>query len=328
MFVENLKSKTMENLNYIYDRKIGEIHFPIQVSDVYYKHLGQPDKLQDPDHKAIIRGDSGEVLGMVGSKYEVITHSEAYRLGRSLFKEVFGSRPTVFKVDMNNKGSYCHVDLLNPKERISIKGIQKARDYKSSINEEYYPFIRISNSYNHTFALRYNLGFYRWKCANGLLMGAGTLGDIVISHDRPLEESEWYVMDAAEEFAKQINEFDEYVRRAGSIHIPKELLEVVTMDMLDRRYGLDQKPKLLKMSEVLRGTVPAYAAELGESALAAINIATDYIKTVENTQTVNSLQSRAMDWGMKVTGENFNMASYLNELRTYKERVIEKAHQF
>jgi hypothetical protein len=159
-------------------------------------------------------------------------------------------------------------------------------------------------------------------------MGGGTLGDIVISHDRPLEESEWYVMDAAEEFAKQINEFDEYVRRAGSIHIPKELLEVVTMDMLDRRYGLDQKPKLLKMSEVLRGTVPAYAAELGESALAAINIATDYIKTVENTQTVNSLQSRAMNWGMKVTGENFNMASYLNELRTYKERVIEKAHQF
>jgi hypothetical protein len=82
------------------------------------------------------------------------------------------------------------------------------------------------------------------------------------------------------------------------------------------------------MSEVLRGTVPAYAAELGESALAAINIATDYIKTAENTQTVNSLQSRAMDWGMRVTKENFNMASYLNELRTYKERVIEKAHQF
>ena len=73
----------MDNLNYIYDRKIGEIHFPIQVSEVFYNHRGQPDKLHDPHHKAIIRGDSGEVLGMVGSKYEVITHSEANRQGRS-----------------------------------------------------------------------------------------------------------------------------------------------------------------------------------------------------------------------------------------------------
>jgi len=315
----------MDNLNYIYDRKIQDINFPIEESEVYYRHQDTRTTLEDYSHKALIRRDSGELLGMVGSKYEVITHNEAYRLGVKLFKKVFGSDPEVFKVDMNSKGSYCHVDILNPIDRIKVEGIEGSVGLNGVIDEEYYPFIRISNSYNHTFALRYNLGFYRWKCSNGLLMGVDTLGDIVITHDKPLEESEWYVMNAAQEFRKQVTQFDGYIRKAGKIHIPKELLEVVTMDLLDRKYNLEQAPLILKMSKLLRGSIPAYAAELGESALAAINIGTDYIKTVENTQTVNSLQSRAMDWGMRVTEDGFALEKYLEEQKSYKQSVLEPA---
>ena len=316
----------METLSFIYERNIDEINFPIQISDVYYEHQGNKDKIQDNGHKAIIRRDSGEILGMVGKKYEVITHREAYKLGQKLFREVFESRPEVYKVDMNRKGSYCHVDLFNPKERIVIKRLEKMGRPDAEFNEEYYPFIRISNSYNHTFSLRYSLGFYRWKCSNGLLMGRKMLGDIVISHDKPLEASEWYVMDAAEKFSRMVGDFDDYIRKAGKIYIPKELLEVVTLDILDKQYGVEQKPRLLKMTEVLRGSIPAYASELGESALAAINIATDYIKTVENTHTVNSLQSRAMDWGLRVTKKHFNLSAYLNEQKNYKEEVIDRLY--
>jgi len=314
----------MENLNYIYERDLESINFPIEISNVYYDHYGSRKQKHDNSHKALVRGDTGEVLGLVGTKYEVIRHWEAYELGQQLFKKVFGSEPEVFKVDMNRKGSYCHVDILNPRERIVIKDLQKAGRSNDKIREEYFPFIRISNSYNHSFALRYHLGFYRWKCSNGLLMGQDMLGDIVISHDKPLHESESYVMDAAASFAELVGRFDNYIRRAGKIQIPKELLEVVTLDVLDKQYGVDQLPRLLKMTEVLRGAIPAYADELGTSALAAINIATDYIKTIENTHTVNSLQTKAMDWGLRITENGFALNDYLKDQKTYKESVLDK----
>lgn len=311
----------------IYENDLDKAMFPIRVSPVYYRPTSDNMAIDDPNHKVIMRQDNKQVLGIVSSRYKIYTHALAYELGCELFQTVFGLNPELFKVDVNKLGSYCHIDLLNENNKIDIKGGQKNlfnEWEEGQFRDIYYPFLRISNSYNRTLSMRFTLGFYRWKCSNGLLMGYDKLADITISHSTSYSDAREKVFKKAAGINKRTREFKQFIENTRKLTVPKELLEVVVLDMLDKQYDSTKTPELIKIKKIISKSVPRYIDQLGETALTAINIATDYIKYIENTSNVNVLQSKPLQWGMKLSKPGFKMDEYLKEQSRYNRETYKQ----
>ena len=310
-------------LNPIYKCELDKALFPISVSQVYYNTHGAGQQ-QDPKHRVIMREDTAEVLGIVSDQYQLYTHRQAYQLGQEVFEKCFHVHPELFKVDINHSGSSCHIDLYSEEVNISIS--KGHRDLfgnwmEPKFKDKYYPFIRITNSYNRKYTLRFSLGFYRSKCANGLLMGYDHLGDISIPHNLPFAEARSIALSKVKDFAQCVNGFERQLDAVRHIAIPRHLLEVVALDMLDMQYGKERLPKLLKMKDILKDISPIYVEEMGANAMAAMNIATDYIKHIEHTHNVSILQSRPMEWMMHKAGDTFNQKEYLRKQDAYYSNV-------
>ena len=96
------------------------------------------------------------------------------------------------------------------------------------------------------------------------------------------------------------------------------------LDMLDKQYDSTKTPELKKIKKVISKSVPRYIDQLGETALTAINIATDYIKYIENTSNVNVLQSKPLQWGMKLSKPGFKMDDYLKEQSRYNRETYKQ----
>lgn len=120
-----------------------------------------------PGQKVLVDADRNHPLAVVSEHYQVITNEEAYRGGDVIVRGVFNGRQLgnfeCYNVMMPSTRSSCRMDFIIPQSRFSAFGDQR---------ESYTPFLRISNSYNRTLVLRYEIGFCRWICLNGCIFGA------------------------------------------------------------------------------------------------------------------------------------------------------------
>jgi hypothetical protein len=64
------------------------------------------------------------------------------------------------KITMPKTRSFCHIDLVH-----------KTADFSPWEKDKWTAFLRIINSYNRTRLLRFELGFCRWICLNGMIFG-------------------------------------------------------------------------------------------------------------------------------------------------------------
>lgn len=109
---------------------------------------------------------TGRIMSVVSSKYRLIHNKEAYDLADHVVRTIFEGKNLhdfqCYNLHMPKTKSFCRLDLIIPNNFNVLFG---------SKNESWTPFVRISNSYNKTMALKYDIGFCRWICLNGMIIG-------------------------------------------------------------------------------------------------------------------------------------------------------------
>ena len=122
-----------------------------------------------PQNKAIVNGATGRVLGVVSREYRLVTNRQALDWGheccRTVFPDTKSSEWHMEVTDAPSSGGHCYIDLVHNSTALDFRFVA-AKDKP----DLYGPFIRVTNSYNRLRALRYDVGFYRKVCKNGLIL--------------------------------------------------------------------------------------------------------------------------------------------------------------
>jgi hypothetical protein len=130
-------------------------------------HFLNAQNIQVPvkSHSVVVNKRNGEPVGVVGSGYRLVTNEEAIRYAMDCAVQLFGTDKSaeleVFNVYAPYSAGSCHIDLIHKGFKVNIMK-----------NEVYLPFVRVTNSYNATRALRFDVGYCQIICLNGAIFEA------------------------------------------------------------------------------------------------------------------------------------------------------------
>jgi hypothetical protein len=148
--------------------EVDDLLFPVEIRPIYMDMQvnGTQTKIAVPNNKIIVNTRSDAPLGVVSNGYKLFTNHEAIELGKRCCTEIFGSKETenieIFQVDAPSTASYCHIDLVHKNYIMNLWDEAKR-------SEIYVPYLRITNSYNRSRALRFDFGFCIKICFNGII---------------------------------------------------------------------------------------------------------------------------------------------------------------
>ncbi len=111
--------------------------------------------------RAVVRTDTGDVLGIVSDKYQIVKHSEVIGSFRKLLKGINYSE----KIKMMNNGAHMFAQFKIDDTKIEVQ--------KGDIVS--LQFV-VKNSYDGTNSLQIMLGAFRLVCSNGMTIGKTLVG--------------------------------------------------------------------------------------------------------------------------------------------------------
>lgn len=139
---------------------LKKVLFPVEMRPLHF--LGDDDRpVILGSHRAVINMDTGDHLGVVGSGYRLVTNEEALKFARQCASELFGaahSNLEVFNIYTPPRPNFCRIDLIHKGYEVNVFR-----------QEVYLPFLRLTNSYNARRALRFDIGYCRKLCLNGVI---------------------------------------------------------------------------------------------------------------------------------------------------------------
>ncbi len=272
-------------------------------------------------HRAIVERASGIPLGVVGAGYRLVTNEEALGYGRDCAAQLFGATAAdmeVFNVSAPATRSFCHIDLIH-----------RAHEIHLLEREIYLPFVRVTNSYNTTRALRFDVGYCRKICLNGVIFGNRSIR-FAFPHSRegmpgrPNFEAGAHMLEALRK------SFLGTAERLMGFHVSHD----DALALVFRGLGLPLPPeasvegpardRFLALRDDARNRVERYATELGSNAYAAFNAMTDLAShppTIPRLRrSPHSLQAAAgesaEEFGKRIApGLRFDLGLYLGEHR-------------
>ena len=163
-----------------WQRRLEDACFPVILTDVL---TGNPVK-RSRTFRAIVRqGDNGnsEPFAIVTDRYRLIRNDDALDLGLEAFEQVFGPKAretlTVFNVIAGRQGGTFLADLTAPtlECRIAAPNRNDPSGVQHPEGELHKFFLRVTNSYNKTQAVRIETGVCRWICRNGMIFGTQSI---------------------------------------------------------------------------------------------------------------------------------------------------------
>ena len=269
---------------------LQSILFPIAQEPLYSRRSDSEDPAQDPlreigGYNAIINRANGDVLGVVSKAYGLVTNEQAVELGRRCCRELLSLDATdpleVFNVDAPPKGTHCYVDLVHPSYKMNLLD-------RGARAEIYVPYVRVTNSYNATRALRFDVGFCRTLCSNGVIFEQETVRFRYAHVSRELQPEAIDFRIRAGQFEQLAERFKGFVRSLDDAPASEEW----SRETLQRVLGLPSDSDVGREPDVRRATQMAalvqraeeslarYRAELGPNAYAVFNAMTELARTV------------------------------------------------
>lgn len=260
--------------------ELKEIFFDVKLIPVATSTNGglfdsEYDKIKAKNYKAIVNADTKTIISIVTNEYKLITNQEALELGKKSFKLLFPSvKPEElipYKVISPSTKSYCIIDLIHKKVNLHV--------WKQ---ETWFPFIRIINSYNRTYALTFELGFVRKLCSNGVIFDKETI-KVKYSH------SERIPINISADISKLKileNEFIDYLTNLKRFYIKREYVFALLCKILDLKFNFKNKKNPFLQSQIERfenlkklttEKSNIYMKQEGDNMFAAFNIITDII---------------------------------------------------
>lgn len=229
-----------------------------------------------PHKRAIIHRPSGRVLGVVSSGYRIVTNQEALKLARLVcaraFPGVAAAEWEPARVSAPLTLGHANIDLHHRTHVLNLSGA--GGDGK----DPYTPFLRVTNSFNGTRALRFDFGFIRRHCENGVIFEKD-LASLVVAHQRAAL-GEFDVKVRAISLEDKWREFAAMVSALRGTAVGPDLARNLIGTLLTL-------PPLAECSAKLKSDRTAwtveidrrhqrYADELGANAYAVFNVVTDF----------------------------------------------------
>lgn len=352
MRAEPLTSRPIQGVN--------KHFFRVSDTPVRYQDLIDPGIFKPFPGKKIIRNHSlNQGISIVGSGFLPVSHEEAFNLGVAVFELLFGITPQIHKERLSPTTTDYSVDLVSDECRIlfSRQGYryvgpgqrseegnsqmldgrndhESLRPSKISIGsghhivenyqDEYHPFIRVSNYLREGMPLSIELGYYRQRCTNGVMFDA--MSRMTFTH--PYEVADFQVIKGAalDHFSRYKRDFMTMAEKLWKlllIHIPKAQIRYVAFDIFEKQIIQKSPAERRKLQAVLSDLVDRYVAEIGENLNAALNVATEFSKLLEGKEVSQStIQTLASTWADRVTSKAFDVHSYLAQISDIEERVL------
>jgi hypothetical protein len=325
--------------------QLNELMFDVELMPIVtipFTSGGQssPKSLKITEYFSVLNMKQPECLSVVSKGYKLIHNSEALKIGKEVFGQLFPSvNPRDFipyKVIASKRKTFCHIDLVH-----------KDVNFKVFDQETWFPIIRITNSYNKTYALSFEIGFVRKLCSNGVIFDKKT---VTVKINHTYQKQQWKIDTDIKKLKELEMEFISHMLNLKRFFLPKKYIFPLLCKALNLNYEpkkketsklalfenevvsntLDEGRQILMLSNKLAKT---YADEFGENAYAAFNVITDILSHQEEYNSLQNyatrakgLNSKLAEWLQNFTEEaekrNFDIEKYLEkELKfpLYKE---------
>jgi hypothetical protein len=168
------------------------------------------------------------------------------------------------------------------------------------------------------------MGYYRYACSNGMLMGRKT--KITFKHSYMSTSFDTIRRSAIEHFRRNefnMTEFAEKLWFLLSTHISRGEMRKVSFDIFEKTLiKIDVKKRQILQGQ-LSDLVTKYAKEIGENLNAALNVSTDFAKLLEESDVpTSSLQNLPVIWLNKVSEKDFQLERYLGQIAEIEMQVM------
>ena len=302
--------------------------FPVELRPVFteIKINGMKSYKNIPNSRVVVNKESGKPLGIVSNNYKLITNEEALEMGKQCCADLFGSDAAgnieVFNVNAPATGSYCHIDLLHRSYQMNLWDEPDQSDI-------YIPYLRVTNSYNTLRALRFDIGFCREVCLNGLIFAAETISFAFNHTRRELNDTIHFDLQNGE-VGRLVEDFRAYTNRLKNYHIPRAqalkiihtLFRIKAESKINFRSPKESGVEYDALLSILDCKLDKYIDELGENGYSLFNTITDMAShAIDNNRyfrrDINRMQRLAGDWirsfSREIDRPDFDITSYLEQ---------------
>jgi len=215
----------------ISDQILEKLAFPVIEMPVYTATLDQ-QVVQVPNHKSIIRSDTGKPLSIVSSGYGVVPYADTIEPLSAIINEM-GFEPK--KLWLKDDGAAMKLEA-HASEMIEING------------DDHTPVLWIDNSYDRTSSLSVKFGYYRLVCSNGMVVPEFLGGSLILKMKHTKNASIRY-----ENWADQLHMADDilprFKARLQAIHKPID--DHIAKQILAKIFGADDENPMDNKNVVL-----------------------------------------------------------------------------
>lgn len=311
---------------------LADVLFKVKLQDVYsdfqYPAAKSKSRVDTPDFRAIVNQSNGRIVSIVGKNYQLISNEEALEKGKQIFTKLYPWVKTdeliPYKVISPKSHASTHIDLIH-----------ESVDFKMWEQETWLPFLRISNSYNRSVALSYEIGFVRKLCSNGVLFNKKSI-KLKYFHTKGNTVD---IISAANQIKTTSNLFTEQCLFLKNYPIPKELMFAlvcqilnVNLEVPDNRQFNKKLNSIMLLYELTKILTREYSKILGLNAYTVFNVATDFISHQDYYKilpgyyfNVRSYFAKPTDWmedfTNKTKDKSFDYKDYLKETIDSLERI-------
>ena len=279
---------------------ISELLFPVETKPIFLENQRNPIHGFKAVNGKFAEG-SEAIFSIVSDNYKLITNQDAYEMGIEIHSRLFPNATSdsfeVFNIIASKTKGSCHIDIID-------------KNYKLNIlkTEVYVPFVRIQNSYNKTLPLKFQIGFCRKLCNNGVIFEAN-LVSISMAHNKHLFRNYDFMNINVSQLKEFENDFIQKTKISTETEIPRKYFLPLAAKVLNRNFDLAEKDKykqeiikekLNEFATVIENYTDKYIRieNMGENAYAFFNVITDYASNVKHLQArnTNDLQARCGEW--------------------------------
>ncbi|WP_281826185.1 DUF932 domain-containing protein [Jannaschia rubra] len=310
------------------ERDIAEAFFPVELRPVYVDRLDNSNDYRKLDrHFAVLDLERGHAFAVVTDDYKLITNQEAYGMAADAMKKVFEATKledlACLNITMPKSRSFCHIDLIH-----------RNAEFSPWEEDKWSAFLRITNSYNRTRRLRFELGFCRWICLNGMIFGARSI-EFSYAHTRRGMDQVHRFSDNIGDIRKLEAQLVEQLHQLKRFYVPKERMIGLFCRVFDLRVDGDaikNRQRLSQLREIKQQVSELsdrYFDEMGPHGYAALNVLTDYATrpkgVISPEASINGLQQKASDWMQDfisaISKSSFSFDEYVAEYQSSADRL-------
>lgn len=256
------------------EQGLAAIMFPVEEVDVFAEtEPGRRDRIAGK--KAIVNTDTRAVLSVVSRQYGLLENRKALALARKCCIAAFpNAAPAGWYVDDIEApltGGHCRIDLR-------YRGDVVAYDWSFSeaVQDDYHPFLRVTNSYNASRVFSIHFGFTRIRCMNSVIADESVR--VSLAHTKDIENRIDREINEAK-FARLASRFAELIKPLGNTRIPRGQFRPIIQSVLEiqkpAHMPSDRQESWKTLERVLDRTSEANVRRFGENAYALLNAITD-----------------------------------------------------